>query len=214
MKRTQIVFILMSGLVIMLQCGTAHSTISIGLCQVTSCRADSVMESSVSNCRSYTDTCYAYAMVGSYGDPTTFKIRNCTACNAGYTLTEKSVLVGNGCNKTYTYNTCTGSGVVCDGTCDDCESTDWTSVGSNGVERRTQATCNTQTCVCSKMMEVRCAAGYYGTGLAPLEGTACTQCPSPGTSSAGTQSIDGCCVNTGGTDSNGTYVYTQPCCYS
>lgn len=89
MKRTQIVFILMSGLVIMLQCGTAHSITSIGLCQVTSCRADSVMESSVSNCRSYTDTCYAYAMVGSYGDPTTFKIRNCTACNAGYTLTEK-----------------------------------------------------------------------------------------------------------------------------
>lgn len=170
MKRTQIVFILMSGLVIMLQCGTAHSITSIGLCLVTSCRADSVMESSVSNCRSYTDTCYAYAMVGSYGDPTTFKIRNCTACNAGYTLTEKSVLVGNGCNKTYTYNTCTGSGVVCDGTCDDCESTDWTSVGSNGVERRTQATCNTQTCVCSKMTEVRCAAGYYGTGLAPVGG--------------------------------------------
>ena len=109
MKRTQIVFILMSGLVIMLQCGTAHSVIPIGQCLATSCRVDSVMESSVSNCRSYTDTCYAYAMVGSYGDPTTFKIRNCTACNAGYTLTERSVLVGNGCNKTYTYNTCTGS---------------------------------------------------------------------------------------------------------
>ena len=214
MKRTQIVFILMSGLVIMLQCGTAHS-IGIGQCPVTSCKEDSVMESSASNCRSYTDTCYAYAMVGSYGDPTTFKIRNCTACTAGYTLTEKIVFVGNGCDTAYTYNTCTGSGVGCDGTCDDCESTDWTSVGSNGVERRTQATCNTQTCVCSKKTEVRCAAGYYGTGLVSLGGEApCTQCPSPGTSSAGTTSIDGCCVSTGGTDSNGTYVYTQPCCYS
>ena len=185
----------------------------IGLCNVTSCAIDSVMESDATNCARYTDTCYKYAYVASIGDPTTFKIRSCTACGSGYKMESRSVSVS-GC-KTYTYNTCVASiigGDDCDGTCDNCESTDWTTIGVRQV--RTIATCNTDTCFCAKRQETRCLAGYYGTGGLSLTGPSCTECPSPGTSTVVTTQITGCYI-TGGSDSTGSYSFSpSPCYYS
>ena len=96
------------------------------------------------------------------------------------------------------------------------ESTEWTSVGG-GREQKITATCNTNTCVCSKRTQYRCSAGYWGTGIIDIStGVGCTACASPGTSSAGTTSISGCCIPSGttGTDSTGSYRYSSSCCWS
>ncbi len=61
-------------------------------------------------------------------------------------------------------------------------------------------------CECKK----NCAAGYYG------DGTTCTKCPTPGTTTGYAQTITDCYVpqNTSVTDSSGTYNYSSNCKYS
>lgn len=66
--------------------------------------------------------------------------------------------------------------------------------------------------------EYRCAAGYYGdakgTSLTNLTG--CVQCPSGGTSVAGSTVITSCYLPswTTGSDSTGSYIYTSDCYYN
>lgn len=114
----------------------------------------------------------------------------------------------------------TGCSIPCDGTCDNCESTDWIQ-NSNGGESRTNATCNTSTCKCSKRIETRCSTGYYGSGMSIVGSTPCTKCPSSGgiagSSIAGSnKKITDCYIpaNTSMTDGTGTYTYTSNCYYS
>lgn len=114
----------------------------------------------------------------------------------------------------------TGCSIPCDGTCDDCESTEWVK-GINGIETRTQATCNTMTCKCTKLMQIRCSTGYYGSGMSIVGSSPCTKCPSSGgiagSSIAGSnKKITDCYIpaNTSMTDGTGTYTYTSNCYYS
>ena len=136
--------------------------------------------------------------------------KSCKTCPSGYTRTARTVDTGDECG-TLTWYTCVKE---CDGTCDNCFSTTWTK-GVYNVESRTVATCNTQTCVCTKKTERRCSAGYYGTVGALVNSSSCTQCPSPGTSSAGATSQSDCYIPAGttGSDSTGTYKYTSNCYY-
>lgn len=70
--------------------------------------------------------------------------------------------------------------------------------------------------MCSQLTFLyRCAAGYYGSPTSSLSG--CTECPSPGTSVAGSNTSKTDCyipANTQLTDSSGTFTYTTNCYYS
>ena len=147
-------------------------------------------------CTNYTDTCYNGT-----------RVRSCNTCQTGYTRTSFRI-TPSGCSNSVTYYTCTKEEPDCDGTCDDCESTGWTSLSGNR-ETRTLAECNTATCECTKSIEFRCVAGYWGSG------STCSACPAPGTSSAGTTTMRGCYIPAGttGSDSTGTYKYTANCYY-
>lgn len=138
------------------------------------------------------------------------------SCAPGYTGTAKYTYsngndIFSGCTKEST----------CDGTCDDCVSTDWTP-GLSGLETQTTATCNKLTCECTKIIDTRCQAGYYGSGRFTINGTdPCTICPSSG-GIAG-QSVTGsntkitdCYIpaNTSMSDGTGTYTYTNNCYYT
>ena len=142
-----------------------------------------------------------------------YEYKSCKTCPSGFTRKAMTANTGDKCG-TLTWYTCVKEEPDCDGTCDNCESTGWTK-GVNGTETRTVATCNTQTCICTKKFESRCAAGYYGTGLPTVGGSSCTQCPSPGTSAAGSTSQSDCYIPAGttGSDSTGTYKYTANCYY-
>ena len=135
--------------------------------------------------------------------------KSCKTCPPGFTRKAMTANTGDECG-TLTWYTCV---TECDGTCDNCYSTTWTR-GVYNIESRTVATCNTQTCVCTKKTERRCSAGYYGT-VALVSSSACTQCPSPGTSAAGSTSQSDCYIPAGttGSDSTGTYKYTSNCYY-
>ena len=101
----------------------------------------------------------------------------------------------------------------CDG-CTDCNSTEWAAVRV-GYERRTVATCNCNTC--SKSVQYRCAAGYYGTSTNGSSG--CTPCPSldgvSATSSAGNKLIGNCYIPAEKLieDNAGKYFFTTNCYY-
>lgn len=163
-------------------------------------------------CKTYSDSCY----------PGPHRIRSCDTCNTGYERTQVTTTLS-GCTGSVTYYTCIyeGGGDIgggdddCDGTCTDCESTDWTSDGI-GREAKTVATCNTDTCECSKMSSRRCIAGYYGLAFPQFgsTGTGCTRCPSPGTSVAGDNRTITKCYSTRGSDATGTFEYTQNCYYT
>lgn len=181
------------------------------VCQATVCSGSGSPINVISNCSSYSDSCYN----GS-------RVRTCNTCNSNYDRTQSSTSVS-GCLNLISFYTCTSSGSSggdgddCDGTCADCASTDWT-MDVIGKQVRTTATCNTLTCKCTKKTEYRCAAGYYGNALNQLDGTSgCTKCPSLGTrmgqSAAGTTAITGCYV-TGGSDTTGTFQFTSNCYYS
>lgn len=104
-----------------------------------------------------------------------------------------------------------GGGGGCS-TCSNCDTIDWGAY-STGYEKRTVATCNTSTCVCTKTDLYRCAAGYYGTSTNGTSG--CTQCPESGQSVAGSTDITSCYLPAGTTfsDSTGSGTYTADCYY-
>ena len=139
----------------------------------------------------------------------TYGIFSCTSCDAGYELTQQAASVP-GCSNEISFNVCRKS---CDGTCSDCTTSAWTA-GNTGYQKRTYASCNTATCVCTKRTQYRCAAGYYGTSSNGTSG--CTRCPSNGSSTAGATAITSCYLPSGttGSDSTGSYTYTSNCYYS
>ena len=180
-----------------------------------------------SNCSNY--SWWVFTKYGSGN--TTYSVGNCTSCPSGYKLvaTGTSFEVTSGCavpfytcektsctsdssctdsSKPYC-NTATGNCVACttDSHCG--TTTAWTNypVNQSIKQRRRVYSCTNNTC--SNSYEYRCSANYYGNG------TTCTACPSPGTSSAGTTSVSGCCIatNTTGSDSIGSYKYKTGCCY-
>lgn len=174
------------------------------VCMGVACTVDDPISpgNAIHYCTNYADSCYNGT-----------RVRTCTKCQTGYTRTSNSVKPS-GCSNSVTYYDCTKEEPDCDGTCDNCESTGWTK-GANNTESRTVATCNTQTCICSRKVERRCAAGYYGTVGVIVSGSPCTQCPLPGTSAAGSTSQSDCYIPAGttGSDSTGTYKYTSNCYY-
>lgn len=188
-------------------------------CRTLYCQGFEPMESTMSSsiCGTSTDLCYQSAT----GSGTRFAISNCTSCFSGQLKSVTLTSQAHGC--TITVNQCVDE-PACDGTCDDCNSTSWTSV-TDGYESRITATCNTDTCKCSKIEEYRCASNWYKSGffvscvLRPtgMACLGCSACPSPGKSSAGAASdITDCCIPTSATatDSIGTYRYSRACCYT
>lgn len=130
------------------------------------------------NCANVSNSCYGST-----------RIYSCNTCNSGYTRTKQTITV-DGCTNAIAYYNCvkesSDDGTDCDGTCDNCESTDWKTLAT-GYQQQTTRTCNTATCVCTSTSSYRCAAGYYGTATitscrAVLNGytcntTDCQRCP-------------------------------------
>ena len=88
----------------------------------------------------------------------------------------------------------------------------WTTTAT-GYEKQTIATFENGSCTAATT-SYRCANGYYGTSTNGTSG--CTQCPSPGTSTAATNtSITQCYISAGKelSDVTGKYAYTQNCYY-
>lgn len=144
------------------------------------------------------------------------------------------LLWGGSANAAISYGFCSGSGKTCwsaadclpdeyclgiggggggCSTCSDCTTIDWGAY-STGYEKRTVATCNTSTCVCTKTAEYRCAVGYYGTSTNGTSG--CTRCPESGQSVAGSTDITSCYLPAGTafSDSTGSGTYTSDCYYT
>lgn len=195
----------------------------IVMCMRRACENGYVLDAMGTNCAQSSDTCFDDGYVG---------VRSCSSCPSGYSLESKSVtlLTDNGGTCNTTYNTCVGSGTGgggeddCDGTCDNCNSDlVWRNVAL-GYQAYTTATCNEQTCFCSKKTTFRCAGGYYGNPPAiQMVGnyTGCDRCPDfgssgAGASKAGSTKITQCYVSAGTTsaDETGGYTYTQNCYYS
>lgn len=126
-------------------------------------------------------------------------VESCTACPTGYTLTSQQVTVS-GCSSKLTFKTCVAD---CDGTCDNCFSSNWST--GTVYQSRTAATCNTSTCVCTKKTEYRCAGGYYGKPTNSISG--CTICPDDGLSDAGINTAQTSCYITDGEDDTGVFTF-------
>ncbi len=179
------------------------------LCNSITCTASVRSVTSPLNCAAQSSRCYNTGMTVD----SSIKVNSCTTCKSGYELSSQTLNYQN-CNN-ISWNTCVKSssgGDDCDGTCDDCESTSWTSNGT-GRQTRVVATCDTATCKCSKITQTRCIAGYYGTGFGLNGSSGCDRCPSGGSSIAGTTKITGCYINSG-SDATGAYVFTSPCYYT
>ena len=181
-------------------------------CVLNYCTADATQVTRPTSCAT-TESLGCIDTEGSSGDLIPIggkkEYKSCKTCPSGFTRKAMTANVSDECG-TLTWYTCV---IECDGTCDNCYSTTWTR-GFYNTEQRTVATCNTQTCVCTKKVEHRCSAGYYGT-VTLVSSSACTQCPSPGTSAAGSTSQSDCYIPAGttGSDSTGTYKYTSNCYY-
>ncbi len=168
-----------------------------------------------------------------YGNSNTAVV-SCATCPDGYMLTsatEELQPVGETGTCTVRYSSCVKEATItpdpgCDGTCDDCENTDWENYyGSGfpkllGYQRKVMAACNIRTCVCTKTYFYRCADGYYGSTLNGTSG--CSQCPGDssasslitGNSIAGSNGVITQCFVEKGDDSTGSYVYTSECYYT
>ena len=169
-------------------------------------------------------------IVTKYGSAdTTYAIGNCDWCQSGYEMVADGAFqVESGCvipQHTCERTSCTSDSSCTDsskphcdtstGNCVECitdahcgTTTSWAPFPQDtSRQRRTVHTCSNNTC--SHGTEWRCATNYYGNG------TTCTACPSPGTSSPGTTSSSGCCIatNTTGSSSIGSYKYKTGCCY-
>ena len=187
---------------------SAASVISNASGIVTACVGTSVCPTGAGTCtmiRVQETTC----LFGRTQYYNTYGIFSCTSCDAGYELTQQTASVP-GCSNEILFNVCRKS---CDGTCSDCTTSAWTA-GNTGYQKRTYASCNTATCVCTKRTQYRCAAGYYGTSSNGTSG--CSRCPSNGSSTAGATAITSCYLPSGttGSDSTGSYTYTSNCYYS
>ena len=187
---------------------SATSVISNASGIVTACVGTSVCPTGAGTCtmiRVQETTC----LFGRTQYYNTYGIFSCTSCDAGYELTQQAASVP-GCSNEILFNVCRKS---CDGTCSDCTTSAWTA-GNTGYQKRTYASCNTATCVCTKTAQYRCAAGYYGTSSNGTSG--CSRCPSNGSSTAGATAITSCYLPSGttGSDSTGSYTYTSNCYYS
>ena len=145
-------------------------------------------------CEAFSYICFTFLPSSSY--------TSCTKCGTNYTLKSKTVSVQNTCTTVVGYceSNCKG--------CSNCTSdTSWSSAGT-GYEKKVTRTCNCNTCNAST--SYRCAAGYYGSSSNGTSG--CTRCPSNGNSAAGSTSATGCYI-TSGSDSTGSFKYTQNCYY-
>ena len=187
---------------------SAASVISNASGIVTSCVGTPVCPTGAGRCvilRAQEPTC----TLGVMRYYNTYGIFSCTSCDAGCELTQQAASVP-GCSNEISFNVCRKS---CDGTCSDCTTSAWTA-GNTGYQKRTYASCNTATCVCTKRTQYRCAAGYYGTSSNGTSG--CSRCPSNGSSTAGATAITSCYLPSGttGSDSTGSYTYTANCYYS
>lgn len=166
------------------------------MCTPTYCAAGANITMRGQNCSSYASaTCLDSPSGGHQG------VESCATCKSGYEKSTTAVTVS-GCSNTLSFTTCVKT---CNGTCTDCNDTNWTS--GTPIQSRVDATCNTLTCVCSKKTEYRCVGGYYGT---PTNGlTGCTKCPDGGLSTAGMNSNITNCYITGGSDASGTFVFDR-----
>lgn len=161
-----------------------------------------------SNSSPYVPGC---AMAYSLGCIGSVEISTCTECLDGYTR-EPSITQ---CSQTLYI--CVEDEPSC--TCDCPGDIGWTSSG-NGYEVYTEYLCNQTTCACDATYSYRCAAGYYGTAI--TSHTGCTSCAT-GTGVTGSTSIVGnnslitnCYLpaNYSGSDTIGSYTYTQACYYT
>ena len=208
-----LVAIIMTGVGIVANDPVWANGVTSGGCMLNYCGFNPIQMTSPQNCattESLGCTGTGESIGGNIPVGGTNEYKSCKTCLSGYTRTAQTVNISDNCG-TLTWYTCVKE---CDGTCDNCISSLW-SKGSYNTESRTAATCNTQTCVCTKKIERRCTAGYYGTVGMIVSSSACTQCPSPGTSAAGSTSQSDCYIPAGttGSDSTGTYKYTSNCYY-
>ncbi|MBQ8042180.1 MAG: hypothetical protein IJ273_02510 [Alphaproteobacteria bacterium] len=189
--------------------GVAMDANAAYYCPAEACGTDAVVWGLVgSNCLLSETECY--------GD---IKVKTCTSCNTGYTLTSKTGSVS-GCSNTISYKSCEQSS-SCNNCNGECLSTGWTSAGT-GYEKRVASLCNESKCTCDETTSYRCAAGYYGSPSGNMSG--CTKCPSyngiAGTSSAGSTSVSSCCISSGSRYSfsddigSGAAIILSACCAS
>ena len=224
MKRNILFFNILLPLLII---GLPKPSLAVKCLQV-ACASYPLINVSGLYCATSTTKCYGNSNTG---------VVSCTSCPSGYDLTQETKeifpdgLSGGSC--TVTYGTCVEEATVdpdpdCDGTCDDCESTDWSAYTPEGAtfiqvgyQRKVMAACNKVTCVCTKTYSYRCADGYYGSTLNGTSG--CTMCPRPSGSSflmGGADSIAGNnrfitqCFVEEGSDTTGSYVYEPECYYT
>ncbi len=120
----------------------------------------------------------------------------CGACLYNINQTE---CTENCCQSTAATYTSLGNGVIRVETPEQLVTCGFTKADSNFV-------------LCSTSTTYICDVGYYGTPTERKQ--TCTQCPDNGsTAGTGATSVTECYV-TSGTDSTGTFEYTQPCYYS
>lgn len=204
-------YILGTIMAVAMQIPMVMPSFAVSICSPSMCSlsAPSSPSNIITNCKSYSDNCYGNSE----------RIRTCNTCNSGYTRT-KDTTTSKYCSGNITYYYCksnggsSGGGDDCDGTCDDCESTDWVSNGL-GSESKTTALCNTTTCKCSKSVQYRCKSDYYGSGFIMIgSGVYCKSCPSFGHSMTGNNKKITDCYITSGSDSTGSYTFEENCYYT
>lgn len=150
--------------------------------------------------------------------------KSCLTCPSGYNLVEKETTPNDqlGCQYNnddalstfkYKYKTCIKDSCI-GKTCTNCIEgySPWTLADSNGLQTQTYTKCSCGICRTANTGR-RCAAGFYGTGLADLETSGCTKCPTPGTSLAGSNEDISACHQSDGSDTTGSYIFTPTACY-
>lgn len=134
------------------------------------------------------------------------------------------VLSGNGSGGTTDYRICHYKSLQ-NKPCDACNyytttGSTWQTAGNHVVRKQTTGgTPGTNSCTATSDYIYGCSSGYYQTSISG-NSIVCTQCPSLGgitaTNSEGTTEITTCYIpeNKPGTDSTGTFQYTNRCYYT
>lgn len=161
-------------------------------------------------------------------DSTTYYYKDCTSCNAGYTL--KTVHAEMCADLMNTDNEWSGGPDLkeCRCVCNSCDNDYWAAY-STGYQRRLArwCDCTSGTATCKSKYEYQCAAGYYGTSSNGTSG--CSLCPTwtgvytnsgkttlaRGTTKwAGSSKITSCYVAAGTYyDATGTFKISDNCPY-
>lgn len=135
---------------------------------------------------------------------------SCTSTSAGC----KIALCNSVCS---CVKSCPSSPAPCNGlTCPqmDCEAT----TDSSGRQKCYFLMQNTTTCACTRdgRTGYQCGPGFYKSGGTMPMNITCSPCTSPGTSDAGATAITQCYIpkDTTGSDSTGSYKYTDKCYYA